>query len=212
MSCSPFDLRDYFLKELSDSELRQVEAHVGDCQPCREELDRLRLTEAALLALREEEIPQRIAFVSDKVFEPSPWRRWWATFLGSTARLGFASAAVLSVAILVFALRVGQPERYSALSRPVTGVPELSRPPQVVKTISDAEIQTHIDTAVAKATAQIEARQSEKTKALVADLERTRQRLLLAADEFDYYQRRANTIRISASNYGPPRAGNGELK
>ena len=30
MSCSPFDLRDYFLKELPDSEQRQVESHVGN--------------------------------------------------------------------------------------------------------------------------------------------------------------------------------------
>ena len=72
MSCSPFDLRDYFLKELTDPQQRQVEAHVKTCPPCREELERLRLTEAALSALRDEEIPQRIAFVSDKIFEPSP--------------------------------------------------------------------------------------------------------------------------------------------
>jgi anti-sigma factor RsiW len=200
MSCSPFDLRDYFLKELPESEQRQVEAHVGNCQPCLEELDRLRLTEAALFALREEEIPRRIGFVSDQVFEPSPWRRWWAGLWGSTARLAFASAAMLSIAILVSALR------------PVGQIAVLPATPQVVKTISETEIQTRIDTAVAKAVAQVDARQTEKTKHLVADLESSRQRLLLAADEFDYYQRRANAIRISASNYGPPRADNGELK
>jgi anti-sigma factor RsiW len=200
MSCSPFDLRDYFLKELPDSEQRQVEAHVRNCQPCLEELDRLRLTEAALFALREEEIPQRIAFVSDQVFEPSPWRRWWAALWGSTARLAFASAAMLSIAILVAALR------------PVGQIAVVPGAPQVVKAISDTEIQSRIDTAVAKAVAQVDARQTEKTKQLVADLESTRQRLLLAADEFDYYQRRVNAIRISASNYGPPQADNGELK
>jgi anti-sigma factor RsiW len=200
MSCSPFDLRDYFLKELPDSEQRQVEAHVRNCQPCLEELDRLRLTEAALFALREEEIPRRIAFVSDKIFEPSPWRRWWAALWGSTARLAFASAAMLSIAILVSALR------------PVEQIAVRPGAPQVVKAISDTEIQSRIDTAVAKAVAQVDARQTEKTKQLVANLESTRQRLLLAADEFDYYQRRANAIRISASNYGPPRADNGELK
>ena len=200
MSCSPFDLRDYFLKELPDSEQRQVEAHVRNCQPCLEELDRLRLTEAALFALREEEIPQRIGFVSDQIFEPSPWRRWWAALWGSTARLAFASAAMLSIAILVSALR------------PVEQIAVRPGAPQVVKAISDTEIQSRIDTAVAKAVAQVDARQTEKTKQLVANLESTRQRLLLAADEFDYYQRRANAIRISASNYGPPRADNGELK
>jgi hypothetical protein len=201
MNCSPFDLRDYFLKELPDSGRRQVEAHVRNCQPCHEELDRLRLTESALLALREEEIPRRIAFVSDPVFEPSPWRRGWAGLWGSTARLGFASAAMLSIAILVAALRpVGQ-----IAVRP-------SAPPVVEASISDTEIQSRIDTAVAKVVAQVDARQTEKTKQLVADLESSRQRLLLAADEFDYYQRRVNAIRISASNYGPPRADNGELK
>ena len=200
MSCSPFDLRDYFLKELPDSEQRQVEAHVGNCQPCIEELDRLRLTEAAVFALREEEIPQRIAFVSDQVFEPSPWRRWWAALWGSTARLAFASAAMLSIAILVAALRpVGQ----IAVLRPGA--------PPVVQAVSDTEIQSRIDTAVAKAVAQVDARQTEKTKQLVADLEGTRQRLLWAASEFDLYQKRAKTVQVLAS-YGPPRADNGELK
>jgi anti-sigma factor RsiW len=200
MSCSPFDLRDYFLKELPDSEQRQVEAHVRNCQPCLEELDRLRLTEAALFALREEEIPQRIAFVSDQVFEPSPWRRWWAALWGSTARLAFASAAMLSIAILVSALRpVGQ----QIALRPGA--------PQVVKAISDTEIQSRIDIAVAKAVAQVDARQTEKTKQLVADLEGTRQRLLWAASELDLSQKRANTVRVLAY-YGPPRADNGEPK
>ncbi len=199
MSCSPFDLRDYFLKELPDSERRQVEAHVRNCQPCLEELDRLRLTEAALFALREEEIPRRIGFVSDQVFEPSPWRRWWAGLWGSTARLAFASAAMLSVAILVAALR------------PVEPIVVRPGPPQIVKAVSETEIQSRIDTAVAKAVAQVDARQTEKTKQLVADLEGTRQRLLWAASEFDLYQKRAKTVQMLA-NYGPPRADNGELK
>src|SRR5579885_2961551 len=71
MSCSPFDLRDYFFQELPDPQQRQVEAHVKTCQRCREELERLNLTGTALMSLVDEEIPQRIAFVSDKVFEPS---------------------------------------------------------------------------------------------------------------------------------------------
>jgi len=108
---------------------------------------------------------------------------------------------MLSVAILVSALRpVGQQIAF----RP--------GPPQIVKAVSDTEIQSRIDTAVAQAVAQVDARQTEKTKQLVADLESTRRRLLVAAEEWDYSQRRVNAIRISASNYGPPRADNGELK
>src|ERR1035441_7151803 len=201
MSCSPFDLRDYFLKELPDSEQRQVEAHVRNCQPCLEELDRLRLTEAALFALREEEIPRRIGFVSDQVFEPSPWRRWWAGLWGSTARLAFASAAMLSIAILVAALRpVGQ----QIAVRP-------GPPPVVQASLSDTEIQSRIDNAVAKAVAQVDARQAEKTKQLMADLGGARQQLLWAASEFDLYQKRAKTHHLLA-NDGPTRADNGELK
>src|SRR5688572_5328895 len=120
MSCSPFDLRDYFLQELAVSEKSQVEAHVKTCAECRTELDRLGLTEAALFSLRDEEIPQRIAFVSDKIFEPSPWRRAWSAFWGSGARLGFAGAAMLSAAILV-----------SALTRPVPFVQSPAPSPPV---------------------------------------------------------------------------------
>jgi hypothetical protein len=77
--------------------------------------------------------------------------------------------------------------------------------------ISDTEIQSRIDIAVAKAVAQVDARQTEKTKQLVAQLEGTRQRLLWAASELDLSQKRANTVRVLAY-YGPPRADNGELK
>ena len=98
MSCSPFDLRDYHFRELTEDERRQTEVHVRTCAACREELERLRGTEAALLMVPDEEIPQRIGFVSDPVFAPSPLRRAWSAFWGSAARLGFASAAMLSAA------------------------------------------------------------------------------------------------------------------
>jgi anti-sigma factor RsiW len=75
MSCSPFDLRDYFLQELANPQQRQVEAHVKTCAPCREELDRLRITEAALRSMADEEIPQRIAFVSNRLLGAAGWPR-----------------------------------------------------------------------------------------------------------------------------------------
>jgi len=147
MSCSPFDLRDYYLKELTDPQQRQVEFHVRDCPACREELDRLRLTEAALLSLREEEIPQRIAFVSDPVFEPSRAARWWGAFWGSPARLGFAGASLVSAALL-----------FSALTRPAGtstggGLPA-------------AEVDRRIQAAVAAS----EVRQTARTTQLVHEL------------------------------------------
>src|SRR5690349_1811051 len=138
MSCSPFDLRDYVLEELSDPQQRQMDSHVKSCSGCREELDRLRLTHTALLAVPDEEIPQRIAFVSDKIFEPAPWRRWLASFWGSAAQLGFVSAAMLSAAIVVYAFRPA----------PVVQVAQASKAPTpIVQTVSDAEIQARVDAA-----------------------------------------------------------------
>ena len=78
MNCSPFDLRDYWFEELAAEERLEVERHLAGCTGCREELERLRGTQQALLRLKDEEIPRRIAFVSDKVFEPSRAARWWA--------------------------------------------------------------------------------------------------------------------------------------
>jgi hypothetical protein len=205
MSCSPFDLKDYFLQELADPQRRQVEAHVKTCQPCCEELDRLRLTEAALFALREEEIPQRIAFVSDPVFEPSPWRRALSAFWNSGARLGFASAAMLSAALVVFALHRPAP------------APVVSVAPATVQAVAagapgltEAEVQARIDAAVAKAVAPLEARQKTQLEQVKADLDGARQRLILAEQEFDYNYKKEGAGMVSARVYVP--AGVGDLK
>ncbi len=195
MSCSPFDLRDYFLKELTDPQQRQVEAHVKTCPPCREELERLQLTEAALYRLRDEEIPQRIAFVSDKIFEPSPLRRWMAAFWASGARLGFASAAMLSAAIMV-----------SALTRPAPAPVVVAPAPAAVAaaTVPDAQIDQRVRTAVEQAMAETEARHAQQTKQMVAELDQSRQRLLVAAQEFEFYQKRDRVRMMASSEYGPP--------
>jgi hypothetical protein len=206
MSCSPFDLRDFFLKELADPQQRQVEAHVRNCAPCREELDRLRITEAALFSLRDEEIPQRVAFVSDPIFEPSPWRRWLASFWGSGARLGFASAAMLSTALIVFALH-----------RPAVAPPIVQIAPAGVAQIatvaaSDVDIQARIDAAVAKAVGQVQVRQAAETRRLISDLHDARASLLLAKQEYDYEQKRFGTSRILAGAQPPPDRTQGDLR
>jgi hypothetical protein len=196
MSCSPFDLRDYFLKELTDPQQRQVESHVKTCQPCREEMDRLRLTEAALFCLREEEIPQRIAFVSDPVFEPSPLRRAWSGFWGSAARLGFASAAMLSAALVVFSVTRPAPVSQIVPAVPLAAV--IPQPaPAPVQAVGEAEIQARIDAAVAKVV-------EVKTRELLSEVHQTRQLLMLATEEYEKSQKRSRTQFLAASQYGPP--------
>ena len=194
MSCSPFDLKDYFLKELTDPQRRQMEAHVNTCQPCREELDRLRLTEAAMFSLRDEEIPQRIAFVSDQVFEPSPWRRWWGAFWGSSARLGFASAAMLSGALIFF-----------AATRPVVVVQKTIEPPRrqaAVSGVSDAEFQQRIDAAVKAALGPaVDKAVAVKTKDIMTQLDQAKSSLILARADFDWYQKR-DRVKYAQAMYG----------
>ncbi len=90
-------MKAYVVGEVTRQERASVEDHVRGCQSCREELDRLNLTRSALASLEDEEIPRRIAFVSDRVFEP----RWWQTMWRSGPAMGFASAALLAAAILV---------------------------------------------------------------------------------------------------------------
>ena len=192
MSCSPFDLKDYFLKELPTPQALQVEEHIKTCAGCREELDRLRLTETALFSLRDEEIPQRIAFVSDKIFEPSPVRRWFSAFWGSAGRLGFASAAMLSAALV-----------FSSVNKPAPAPGNKDRvviQPTVATGPTEAEIQGRIDAAVGKAVDRA-VTQSAETRKVISDLRRENEQahvlLVRAAADLDLYQRHAVTRRVA---------------
>jgi anti-sigma factor RsiW len=93
MTCEKYDWKAYALGELAANERREAEGHAATCEGCRTELAQVRLTVDTLSALREEEVPRRIAFVSDKVFEP----RWWDVFLKPT----FAAALVVAAAIVM---------------------------------------------------------------------------------------------------------------
>lgn len=95
MSCESYDWKAYALGEMDRPERREAEGHAASCASCRQELAALRLTLDSLSTLREEEIPRRIAFVSDRVFEP----RWWQRIFSPN----FAAACVIAGAILVHA-------------------------------------------------------------------------------------------------------------
>lgn len=152
MSCSPFDLKDFFFGELKEPQRAEVSAHLEACAVCREELERLRLTQAALRSLADEEPPRRIAFVSDRVFEP----RWWQVLWNSGPRLGFASAALLSAAILVHAfVPRSLPPGPAALDA------------RAIEARVNAAAASRIDAAVQAAVARNAALQSQKVTQLV---------------------------------------------
>lgn len=96
MNVTPEVLKDYVFGELDAAGRNAVETAIAADAALREELARLQVTQSAMFSLRDEELPRRIAFVSDKVFEP----KWWQVWLNSGPRLGFASALLLAGAIV----------------------------------------------------------------------------------------------------------------
>ena len=134
MNCAPFDLRDYFFGELNATEAKVIESHVANCEGCRTELDRLDVTRVAMLELPAEEVPRRISFVSDKVFEPSLWQRFWQ----SGPKVGFASALLIFAGLLVNAL----PRQTAPAVQPLTATNYSS--------IIDARVQEKVQEEVAK--------------------------------------------------------------
>ena len=168
-------LRDYAFDELPQDERRAMEQHLAGCGACVMELDQLRLTAAALRTLPDREIPQRIAFVSDRVFEPSAWRRFW----NSGARLGFASACVLAAALVVSAWH------YRPAAEIRTVVQRASASPD------------QIDAAVARAVAQVRAEDAQIIQAAVQTSERKRDaeyrtQMIAVGESFNRLQKSLN--------------------
>jgi anti-sigma factor RsiW len=188
MKCSPFELKDYFFGELGPAERDAVEAHVASCARCRDELATLNATRAALLSVPDEEPPRRIAFVSDKVFEPRWWQRLWT----SGPQLGFAAAAMLAVAIVIHGFAAPRP----APPAPVAVVPAR---------IDETELAKRVQAEVAKAVAASREEQMAKTLSIVnarlrdAKME-NREQLLMIRDYLERMDKR-NSVMLSRAAY-----------
>ncbi|MCP5119793.1 MAG: zf-HC2 domain-containing protein [bacterium] len=195
MNCSSIDLKGYLLGELAGQDSREVDKHAASCAACADELDRLRVTQTALLSVRDEEMPRRIAFVSDKVFEPSWWQRFWQ----NGPRMGFAAAAMLAVAIVVHAFV--QPP-------PVVEAPGLDQ--AAVEAIVANEVAQRLDQAVAVAVAASEKRQATETARLLAAAEERFQMgreadLLAAKSSFEALVKRYNVMTVASAAWGAER-------
>lgn len=183
-------VRDYAFDELPAPDRKTVEQHLAQCADCAAELDRLRLTTAALRVLPEQELPRRIAFVTDQ-----PAAGWFAGIWNSAARLGFASACVMATALVVFAYH---------------------RPAEVTRTVAAASAgeisEAAIDDAVAKAVTVAVAQAVEKTHAedvrltraaldeVDAKYARQQRNLMVAMQEnLDYQKRKLATYAVLSS-------------
>jgi anti-sigma factor RsiW len=195
MSCSQFDLNAYCFGELTEPDRRLVANHLKACQQCREELERLHVTRAALGTLRDQEPPRRIAFVSDKVFEPRGWQRLW----NSGPRLAFVSAAMLSMAIIVH-----------GLVRPAPVIAPTATDTAALETRLETELARRVQALMEKVTAESELRQARKTAELVAAAEKKfeqqrRADLLTVEENLQVLQKRYNVYRIASNRFGETR-------
>jgi anti-sigma factor RsiW len=174
-------LRDYAFDELGAAERKSMEQHLRQCSGCAAELDRLRLTTAALRVLPDVEPPRKIAFVSDKVFEPK--QSWLAGFWNSAARLGFASACVLAAGL-----------SFAAMHRPA----EVHTSVQTAS-VSQAEIDATVLKAVALAVDKTHTEDVQLTKAALDEVDRKyaqkQQNLMIAMGaSLDLLQKRQQQV------------------
>jgi hypothetical protein len=191
------DWKAYALGELDADACRDAELHAAACSDCQEELAGLRITIDALATLREEEIPRRIAFVSDKVFEPRWTQRMWQSFL----RPSFAAGAVIAAAILIHAFV--RPPVASAPPRVDTAAVEARIAARITAEISQrveaqmaAAVNTAVDTAVTRAVAETRKQDDQRTTALLAATERR------YADAAEFLDKRVTQIYAMNSGAG----------
>lgn len=169
MSCSPYDLRDYLFEELGRDERRLVEQHVAACPVCQQELSALNSTQSLLRSIPEEEPSRRIAFVSDKVFEP----RWWQRMWHSGPQLGFASACLLAAAIVTHGY-LG-PEAPAAVAQ---------QPPAVIDQVRfEREIDRRVRAAIAEAETRHAAQLRQAVDTRVRQIEREHRSELMAVND-----------------------------
>jgi hypothetical protein len=125
------------------------------------------MTLDAMATLREEELPRRIAFVSDKVFEP----RWYQKIAQAFLRPSFAAAGLIAAAILIhaFVRPVSAPNNIAAQvdTRAIE-----SRVTAEVTARLQNEMAAAVNTAVTKAVAETEKRDDHRTALLLSASER----------------------------------------
>lgn len=196
MTCPSFDWKSYVLDEITAPDRRPMEQHLAGCAHCREEVEGLRLTVTALRRLPVREIPKRISFVSDPVFEPSFWQRFWS----SAPRLGFASAAMLAAAILLhgYMVRPAQTTTAALSSAQIERQVQARVNEEVARllpTAVDQRVQAQLKPAMTNLSARLQEMKKANEEDRLAD-----QRLV--SDAFTHLEKRYNTLYLTASRMG----------
>ncbi|MDX2179627.1 MAG: hypothetical protein SFV18_08555 [Bryobacteraceae bacterium] len=144
-----------------------------------EDAERLAATLTALRSLPDEEIPRRIAFVSDKVFEP----KWWQRF----PAWSFASAMLLAGAIVVH----GYAQR-----------PPAAPAPQPVAQVDTSALERKFEARLKEVAAEHDA----KLRAAVAATERRlefehRAQMLTIEENFNLMRKQMNRMIVATAEF-----------
>ncbi len=157
-------VRDYVFDEVVPNERPSVEAHLASCAECSSEVGRLRVTAAALRILPDHDVPQRIVFAG----EPAPAGAGWLNgFWNSAARLGFASACVLTAGLCAVAWNKPASEVRTVVQTAAVSQPELDA--AVTKAVALAVDKVRSEEAKMTQTAleAVETRYEEKQRNLM---------------------------------------------
>jgi len=198
MSCEQFDWKAYALGDLAGGEAKRAAEHLKDCVPCSEELESLHLTVTALKRLPLVAPPRRIAFVSDPVIEPNWWARLWA----SGPRLAFASAAMLSLAILAhgFMARKAAPVAVETAGIESRVEQEVAR---LLPAAVDAGVSAKLTPALSEFRMRLDGIETEGFEKIRAESRKQREAdLSEVRSAFDVLERRINVRYLSAAKYG----------
>lgn len=150
------DVHAYVLGELGESERRAAEQFLAANPEAAAEAERLQSVAFALQRLPQEEPPHRIAFVSDKVFEPAWWQRSWR-LLGAAAML---SAAILSHAVLT------RPQQ------PAAPVVAAGPSPVEIQRMVDERVRAEMPRVIAAVKAEQKAESAQQVAVALRDAER----------------------------------------
>jgi anti-sigma factor RsiW len=196
-------LLDYLMEETSTEERAAVEHHLASCSDCSRELGELRQTVTLVRRAEiQEAIPRPIRLVSEPT---SGWMAFWR----NPARLGFAAAGLMCVAIAMlaafsttvayqngnFQIAFGAPAVSSVA--PISGkrLDVVAPASSAVSSLNEAQVKEMIASAIALSDATQRERSEIAMKTSTAQMEqRWRKDLSEVGESMRYFQAAQNVL------------------
>jgi anti-sigma factor RsiW len=201
-------LMDLVLEEAGSEERKQMEAHLAGCAACRAELVNLKLTRKLLVqGLPQEEMPQRIAFVSGQAAKGGLrgwlWSRAFAIPVGAAAAIAvLACGLALAHARLVieqgrWELALGYAPAATTRGTRLAQAAQAGMP---VPPLTREQAQQLLAAAIGESEQRQEAASAASLEAALSQLDqRQRATLLALADQMKYFEATQNVFYKEAS-------------